>query len=111
MKWSGTNPRFASTSIEAYQELKESGALGRMQMEAFELVVRHPHKTTNELQQLYESRYKTGLQRIQPRLSELITKGLIEKEDPRKCTVTGKTAYPLRLKEPDRSQMDLFQPA
>ena len=74
------------TSLQAYIEQKESGAIGRMQeivLEAFKL---NPNSTDMEIVRLL------GLSenQVRPRRNELVRKGLIQQTGLRRCTITGK---------------------
>lgn len=100
-----------STSIETYEALKESGQLGELQSIAYRIVKERPGRGYRELQKHFESvfRRSTVVPQIQPRLSELEDKGLIEKGERVKCPYTGRMVHSWQLADPDRDQYQLFE--
>ena len=73
-----------STSAEAYEAIKESGLLGKLQLRVLEVVVNHGPITANEVNE------RLGGHGYHKRLSELQRFGVVHTPDSRKCTITGR---------------------
>ena len=92
-----------TSSIAAYQTLKESGELGERQQLAFQLVKKYGPSTTRELhkklivEEGVQEASLEGPNYIQPRLNELREMGLIEEINRRECSVTGRQAMVLAV--------------
>ena len=84
----------ASTSIEAYKEHKETGKLGRQASAILERMSPGMDYSRKELSRL------TGfeLSAICGRVNELLSVGLLEELESRKCSITGKNIHPVRLR-------------
>jgi hypothetical protein len=76
------------TSIEAYNEIRESGVLGKLQWQVYQALYEHGPMTEREL---YE-RFFTAYQRpsITPRLSELQAMRRIRAVEVREDHITGR---------------------
>lgn len=73
-----------STSAEAYEAIKESGLLGKMQLRVLEVVANHGPITANEVNE------RLGGYGYHKRLSELQRFGVVHTPESRKCSVTGR---------------------
>jgi len=73
------------TSIDAYNYLKDTGKLGKLQKEVYLYLLDHPNSTQSEV--------SSGLNKqrgsVNPRFGELYSKGLIDSTGKRKCKITG----------------------
>jgi hypothetical protein len=76
------------TSIDVYNEIRESGVLGKLQWQVYQALYEHGPMTEREL---YE-RFFTGYQRpsITPRLSELNAMRVIGPVEVREDHITGR---------------------
>ena len=80
-------------SIDAYEKLKRSGELGRLQARALRMVAEYPRRTSREYAELYGELYPNAdhlATSIQPRISELERLGWIERVERRRCKKTNK---------------------
>lgn len=76
-------------SLKAFQELKDSGLLGKRQLEVYRAILENPNKTDRELSEILgeeDSNYE------RPRRRDLVKLGLIEKSGDRLCSISHKTA-------------------
>ena len=79
------------TSREAAEELEASGALGRMEQLALNLISMNPGLTAYELEKNHG--YERG--QLSKRVSTLVRRGLVFHGKKRKCTKSNRSAYPL----------------
>lgn len=78
-----------TTSIEAFNALKHSGILGKLQLELASAILGAPGKTQAEYAAQFHDREQRS---ITPRFAELLQMGVIRQEDARKCEITGRKA-------------------
>lgn len=96
----------ADTSIDAYDEHRESGRLGEQQRRLMEWLHLNPGEYTRS-----ELAKRTGirLSSICGRVNELIELGYLEEAGRRECSETGRSAHPIRIRLPKvMQQMDLL---
>jgi len=83
------------TSLSAYLELADAGEIGARQAEVLQFLMDHSHDdySRRELASL------TGIElcSVTGRVNELMRKGLIVEGPQRKCRITGKTVWPVRM--------------
>lgn len=77
------------TSIEAYNEIKEEGLVGRLQFEVYSKLFDHGPMTQGELSEYHLQGY--AKQGLTPRFAELAKMGIIAAYSERPCKVTGRT--------------------
>ncbi len=84
----------ASTSIEAYRDHKETGKLGRQASTILSKMSPGVDYSRKELSKI------TGfeLSAICGRVNELLSIGLLEELESRKCSITGKNIHPVKLR-------------
>lgn len=96
----------SDTSIEAYVEHKETGKLGRQASTLIEKMTPNKDYSRKELSR------ETGIElsAVCGRVNELLSIGLLEELEPRKCTITGKRIHPIKLRtnNGNHSQVSLF---
>jgi len=75
------------TSIEAYNDIRDNGLLGKLQFEVYEVLYNHGPLTQGELW----SRFFPNAQRhsIAPRFAELKDRGVVVEVGERPCQITG----------------------
>lgn len=76
-----------STSIAAYQAVKESGFLSGLREEIYDLLHTHGALTQGEIWSMYMSQYQRPS--ISPRFAELKKMGLIREIGKRECWYSG----------------------
>ena len=78
-----------ATSIEAYNQIKEEGLVGRLQFEVYSKLYDHGPLTQGELTEYHFPGYpKQGLT---PRFAELEGFGIVTPVAERPCKITGRT--------------------
>lgn len=78
-----------TNSLKAFQEIKDSGLLGKRQLEVYRAILENPNKTDRELSEILgeeDSNYE------RPRRRDLVRLGLVEKSGDRLCSISHKTA-------------------
>ena len=96
----------ADTSLDAYTEHRDSGRLGEQQRRLMEWLHLNPGQYTRS-----ELAKRTGirLSSICGRVNELIELGYLEEAERRRCTETGRSAHPVRIRLPKQpQQLDLI---
>ncbi len=96
----------ADTSIDAYDEHRDSGRLGEQQRRLMHWLHVNPGEYTRS-----ELAKRTGirLSSICGRVAELIALGYLEESCRRRCTETGRSAHPVRIRVPkEMQQLDLL---
>jgi len=97
------------TSIDAYEKLKESKVLGKLQLEVAEILIKSGPLTQGEVV-IRSSRRNRGSS-ITPRFAELEDAGVIEHCGSRECTVTKNDClvwkYTGRIPESKKSKKHL----
>lgn len=83
------------TSIEAYRELRYNGTLSKQQKRIINVFWPQENWSLQEVVKL------TGLpiNTVSGRCNELKKAGYLEEAPKRKCSITGRTIHPLRIKE------------
>jgi len=96
----------ADTSIAAYREHKDTGKLGKQASTLLAKMNPNRDYSRKELSR------ETGIElsAICGRVNELLSIGLLEELEPRKCNITGKRIHPIKLRTTDgnNSQILLF---
>lgn len=84
------------TSMKAYRQVKASGALSKQQTQLVEFLRAHPGAHTRQ-----EIAKATGwaINRICPRVHELLELGVLAEGHIRKCGATSESAHPVALAE------------
>jgi len=77
------------TSLQAYQELKDSGKLGERQLLVYEAIKRLKCATDTEITKFMGF---SDPNRIRPRRNELVRFGLVEEKERRNCNITNRKA-------------------
>lgn len=96
------------TSMEAFQELRDSGELSERQYNVLDWLHEYnecheKNGTARELHnwlavdQANEKAQLGGPNFVKPRLTELKEKGFVEETEKRECSVTGRKAYELKV--------------
>jgi len=76
------------TSIDCYNEIKNSGLLSKRRFETFEAIMRIAPCTASEVQ--HSINYNNGGRDCMKRISELRDRGVIYEVRTRKCSITGR---------------------
>jgi len=87
-----------TNSLKAFQELKDSGLLGKRQLEVYRTILENPNKTDREIADIMQeedSNYE------RPRRRDLVKFGRVEKLGDRICEVSHKTASTWKKKNYD----------
>jgi hypothetical protein len=96
------------TSLDAYQDLKQSGKLGEMQQRVCYLIATFPDSTDRELSQLYAEHWGgTDPNSVRPRRHELLEMNVIEESGQRICRISAHMALTWRIKL-NSDQPELF---
>lgn len=98
------------TSIEAYNEIKESGLLSKRRWQAYEILFHHGPLTANQLVRLAAEKFPAlkNTWTFNKRLSELRRAGIVDEIAEVPCPLTGRTAIlwdcndrlPLKMDKP-----------
>ena len=76
------------TSIDCYNEIKNSGLLSKRRFETFEAIIKIAPCTASEVQ--HSINYNNGGRDCMKRISELRDRGVIYEVKTRECRVTGR---------------------
>ena len=76
------------TSIDCYNEIKNSGLLSKRRFETFEAIIKIAPCTASEVQ--HSINYNNGGRDCMKRISELRDRGVIYEVKTRKCSITGR---------------------
>mgnify|MGYP003627372896 FL=1 len=98
------------TSIDCYNEIKNSGLLSKRRFETFEAIMKIAPCTASEVQ--HSINYNNGGRDCMKRISELRDRGVIYEKDVRPCKVTGKNVIewdltdrlPVNIKNPNKTK-------
>ena len=98
------------TSIDCYNEIKNSGLLSKRRFETFEAIMKIAPCTASEVQKSII--YNNGGRDCMKRISELRDRGVIYEKDVRPCKVTGKNVIewdltdrlPVNIKNPNKTK-------
>lgn len=81
------------TSVEAYSTIKESGLLGKRQLEVYEIVYQNGPMTASEAFELLKQKSDLSLRfdsNTHARFTECRDMGLLSEVGERKCKITGR---------------------
>tara|TARA_R110000751_G_scaffold14419_2_gene46705 strand:- start:291 stop:707 length:417 start_codon:yes stop_codon:yes gene_type:complete len=98
------------TSIDCYNEIKNSGLLSKRRLETFEAIMKISPCTASEVQ--HSINYNNGGRDCMKRISELRDRGVIYEKDARPCKVTGRNVIewdltdklPIDFKSPNKTK-------
>lgn len=76
------------TSIETYHAIEEEGLLGRLQFKVYDAIYKRGPLTQNELHKWCFP--DTQPRNVQPRVSELVERGVVAQVGERECSITGR---------------------
>lgn len=82
------------TSIMAYHDLVQSGAINDMQREVMIAFLADSHSTDKEISEKHDIEINI----VTARRNELVTQGIMSDEGQRECTVTGRLAHIWRVR-------------
>lgn len=85
----------SDTSVDAYNEHKESGKLGKQAMSIMAGLEPNKDYSRREISKLL----KMELSSVCGRVNELLAAGLMLELETRKCLVTGKTIHPVKVRK------------
>jgi len=90
-----------STSVNTYQELKDSGQLNRQQKKVLQAFINMPYVATrNEVKNEQLSDWEKST--ISGRVNELVEKGFLQESGKRQDRFSGRKAETLMVTEPDK---------
>lgn len=82
------------TSVEAWRSVQESGLVGLMQRQVYNLIYEHGPLTGTELREEGDKKHGSSFRdSADKRLSELERLGVVKIAEKRRCRVTGHNAY------------------
>ena len=102
--------RTRQTSIECFNQIKNSGLLSKRRLETFEAIMKIAPCTASEVQ--HSINYNNGGRDCMKRISELRDRGVIYEKDVRPCKVTGRNVIewdltdrlPVNVKSPNKTK-------
>ena len=93
----GRSKVIRETSIEAYNEIKENGLLSKRRFQVYETLYNNGPLTTGEIWYIYFRDQGISQNSINPRLSELVSLGVVSEVGKRSCKITGRNVLvPMR---------------
>lgn len=102
----------ADTSLKAYWEQENMGALDTRKKQILDSLAEHPDRdyTRSELSEITRIRLSSVCGRINELLDPLRAQGRvwIDELPARKCSITGRSAHPVRIHRPV-GQLQLFE--
>lgn len=79
------------TSIDAYRKIESEGLLSKRRFEVYSVLFKHGPLTTGEVWWNYFKDFGISQNSINPRMSELVTAGVVCEVGTRECSITGQT--------------------
>lgn len=84
-----------ATSLDAYQDLQESGVLGKQEMVIYKTLIGKSSMTLQEI----SKEAKIQINAVSGRVNGMKKKGYLVETEKRVCKVTGRCVIPVRVKD------------
>ena len=109
--------KIRQTSIDCYNEIKNSGLLSKRRLETFEAIMKIAPCTATEVQ--YSINYNNGGRDCMKRISELRDRGVIYEVRTRECSITRRNVIewdltdrlPVNIKNPNKTKKQRLEDA